>query len=174
MDKILVQIFYPTPPWEGGIKNEVIEKLVGGLKLQNMNFRTHTNKTKSKIWALYLKHWGSYRIFHFFATKNNGEGNKKMSVICKYFLQGRCRFGNHCFNQHSSLPQCKFRSRCVAWPTCKFSHFEVCESYQDCKNQRCPLEHPQKPFLAKTKATLPPDLNCQATFPYLPRMKEMF
>ena len=41
LDKILVQIFNPTPPWKGGMKNEVIEKLVEELKLQNMNFRTH-------------------------------------------------------------------------------------------------------------------------------------
>ena len=30
-------------PGEGGIKNEVIKKLVGELKLQNMIFRTHND-----------------------------------------------------------------------------------------------------------------------------------
>ena len=34
--------------WEGGIKNGVIEKLVGELKLQNMIFKAHKNKAKSK------------------------------------------------------------------------------------------------------------------------------
>ena len=48
LEKILVQIFNPTPHGEGGIKNEVIEKLVGELKLLNMIFRTHNNKNKSK------------------------------------------------------------------------------------------------------------------------------
>ena len=47
--------FYPTPPLGGGIKIEVIEKLVVQPKVQNMNFKTHTNKTKSKRRALYLK-----------------------------------------------------------------------------------------------------------------------
>ena len=64
MEKIWVQIFNPTHPGEGGIKNEVIEKLVGELKLQNMIFRTYKNKTKSKIWALYLKNWASYAYFY--------------------------------------------------------------------------------------------------------------
>ena len=39
LDKILVQIFNPTPHGEGSIKNEVIEKSVGDLKLQNTNFK---------------------------------------------------------------------------------------------------------------------------------------
>ena len=39
LDKIFVQIFNPTPPWKGGIKNECIEKLVWELKLQKMNSR---------------------------------------------------------------------------------------------------------------------------------------
>ena len=36
------------PPGEVGIKNEVIEKLVGELRLQNMIFRTLKDKKKSK------------------------------------------------------------------------------------------------------------------------------
>ena len=52
LEKIWVQIFNPPPPGEGGIKNEVIEKPLGELKLQNMYFRTHKNKTKSKRWDL--------------------------------------------------------------------------------------------------------------------------
>ena len=52
--------FLTLPPGEKGIKNEVIEKLVGELKLQNMIFRTHNNKTKSqKRSALFLTNWGS-------------------------------------------------------------------------------------------------------------------
>ena len=43
--KTLVQIFIPTTPWEGGINNKVPEKSVGE---QNMIFRTHKNRTKSK------------------------------------------------------------------------------------------------------------------------------
>ena len=41
-------MFNPTPPGEGGIKNEVIEKFVGEFGLLNMIFRTRHNKTKSK------------------------------------------------------------------------------------------------------------------------------
>ena len=46
MDKILAQIFHPTPFGEGGIKNMVIEESIRDFKLQNMIFRTHKNKTK--------------------------------------------------------------------------------------------------------------------------------
>ena len=63
LEKDWVQMFNPTPPGEGGMKNEVIEKSIGELKLQNMIFRTYKNKTKSKIWALYLKNWASYGTF---------------------------------------------------------------------------------------------------------------
>ena len=48
MTKFEFKFLNPTPFWEGGIKNEVIEKSLRELKLQNMNFRTHKNKTKSK------------------------------------------------------------------------------------------------------------------------------
>ena len=44
LSKILLQIFKLYPPWEGGMKNWVIEKLVGELKLlklQNMIFKAH-------------------------------------------------------------------------------------------------------------------------------------
>ena len=42
------QIFNPTHPREGGIKNEVIEKLVRELTLQNIIFKTHKDKDKYK------------------------------------------------------------------------------------------------------------------------------
>ena len=57
LGKIWVQIFNPTHPGEGGIKNEVIEKFVRELKFQNMIFRTHDDKNESKRWALCLKNW---------------------------------------------------------------------------------------------------------------------
>ena len=48
------------PPRGGGIKYEVIEKLVGDTLLQNIIFKANKNKNKSKRWALYLKYWASY------------------------------------------------------------------------------------------------------------------
>ena len=102
------------------------------------------------------------------------EGNKQIRDVCRYFLQGRCKFGNHCRNQHVSRPQCKFRSRCTAWPECNFAHYEVCNIYKECNNQRCPLEHPNKPFLAKNRGTQPPDLSSQSIFPPLPKIKQNF
>ena len=48
LDKILVQIFNPTPTGDGGIKMKSLKNRFGELKLQNMIFRTHKNKTKSK------------------------------------------------------------------------------------------------------------------------------
>ena len=59
LSKIWVQIFLSYPPLEGGIKNEVIEKVVGELKLQNIIFKAHENKVKSKRWALYLENLAS-------------------------------------------------------------------------------------------------------------------
>ena len=61
--KFEFKFFNPTPPEEGGIKNEVIEKLARELTLQNMIFQTHKNKAKSKRWALYLQNWASYMTF---------------------------------------------------------------------------------------------------------------
>ena len=56
-----------------------------------------------------------------------------------------------------------------SWPSCNFAHYEVCQSYQECRNQRCPLEHPRNPFLANVRMNLPPDLNSQTSFPNLQR-----
>ena len=44
--------FLPYPPGEGGTNIEVIKKFIVEPKLQNMNFKTHENKTKSKRWVL--------------------------------------------------------------------------------------------------------------------------
>ena len=63
IDKIWVQMFNPTPPGEGDIKNELIEKIVGELKLQNMNFWPHKNSTKSKRGALFLKKMSKLQNF---------------------------------------------------------------------------------------------------------------
>ena len=59
----LISNFLTYPPAEGVMKIEVIAKLVVEPNLQNMNFKTHKNKTKSKRWALYLKIWASYGNF---------------------------------------------------------------------------------------------------------------
>ena len=45
------------------MKNGVIEKVVGEVKLQNMIFKADKNKAKSKRWALYLENWASYVTF---------------------------------------------------------------------------------------------------------------
>ena len=95
--------------------------------------------------------------------------------ICKWFAQGRCKFGEQCWNKHDQdrpqPPQCRFKSNCNMWPFCRFGHFEVCINYQDCRQQNCPLVHPQTPpFLANTGKNLPPDLNSQANFPHLQKM----
>ena len=37
--------------------------MVGEPKLQNMIFKAHKNKAKSKRWALYLENWASYDTF---------------------------------------------------------------------------------------------------------------
>ena len=38
------------------------------------------------------------------------------SYICKWFQEGRCRFGDRCWNIHAQCsaqpPQCKFKSMC--------------------------------------------------------------
>ena len=44
------------------MKIEEIEKFVIEPKLQNMNSKTHENKTKSKRWALYSKFEGVMAI----------------------------------------------------------------------------------------------------------------
>ena len=107
--------------------------------------------------------------------ESHHESIKKTSseTICKWFLQGRCSFGDRCWNSHSSSsssvpPQCKFKSRCGAWPYCRYGHYEVCENFHECRNKTCSLAHP---FLSKTQTNLPPDLNSFTNFPNLQRTK---
>ena len=127
----------------------------------------HTNKVPIKcIVCEFVTQSQTQFLLHMESHNHDME----TSIICKYFLQGICRFGIHYRNQHRSIPQCKFRSRCSAWPVCNFAHYEVCDAYQDCKNKRCPLGHPQKPFLVKNRTSLPPDLKCQSSFPRLPKI----
>ena len=49
--------------------------------------------------------------------------------ICRWFAQGGCNFGEHCWNKHDQErpqpPQCRFKSNCNMWPFCGFGHFEV-------------------------------------------------
>ena len=49
--------FFPQPLWRGVLKKDLFETLV--LELQNMIFRTHKKRAKSKRWPLYLKNWAS-------------------------------------------------------------------------------------------------------------------
>ena len=61
--KIWISIFYPHPPWRGVLKKWNFRKLIVEHNLQNMIFKTHKMRTKSKRWALYLKNWASYANF---------------------------------------------------------------------------------------------------------------
>ena len=45
------------------LEGQNISKFVEQPMLQNMNFKTHKNETKSKRWALYLKIWAIYGNF---------------------------------------------------------------------------------------------------------------
>ncbi len=58
-----IRFFYPTPPRRGVLKKWKFWKVVGEPKLQNMIFKAHKNKAKSKRWALYLENWASYDTF---------------------------------------------------------------------------------------------------------------
>ena len=58
-----IDFFYPTPPRRGVLKKWKFWKVVGEPKLQNVIFKAHENKAKSKIWALYLENWASYDTF---------------------------------------------------------------------------------------------------------------
>ena len=49
--------------WPVGEKKLKFWKFVGEPKLQNMIFKAHKNKAKSKRWALYLQNWASYGTF---------------------------------------------------------------------------------------------------------------
>ena len=57
------KFFNPTPSWRGGIKIEVIKKLVRDPMLLNMIFKATKNKNKSRRWVVYLKNWASYGDF---------------------------------------------------------------------------------------------------------------
>ena len=57
------KFFNPTPSWRGGIKIEVIKKLVRDTMLLNMIFKATKNKNKSRRWVVYLKNWANYGDF---------------------------------------------------------------------------------------------------------------
>ena len=63
LKKKKIRFFYPTPPRRGVLKKWKFWKVVGEPKLQNMIFKAHKNKAKSKRWALYLENWASYDTF---------------------------------------------------------------------------------------------------------------
>ena len=99
--------------------------------------------------------------------------NKINSVqkVCSWFLQDKCRFGDKCWNIHTNTnpTPCIFKSKCRAWPQCKFSHYEVCEDYQECKKQNCKLEHPSKPFLGSARPQKTPNIFSHLEFPQIQR-----
>ena len=55
--------FLPPPPLKGVLKEWNFRKLIVEHNLQNMIFKTHKMRTKSKRWALYLQNWASYANF---------------------------------------------------------------------------------------------------------------
>ena len=63
LTKFEFKFFNPTPSWRGGIKIEVIKKLVRDPMLLNMIFKANKNKNKSRRWVVYLKNWASYSDF---------------------------------------------------------------------------------------------------------------
>ena len=63
LTKFEFRFFNPTTSWRGGIKIEVIKKLVGDPMLLNMIFKANKNKKKSRRWVVYLKNWASYGDF---------------------------------------------------------------------------------------------------------------
>ena len=103
--------------------------------------------------------------------KNNVNSRRQ---VCTWFLRGKCRFGNSCWNLHSAPPQCIFKSKCRAWPQCKFSHYEVCKENQECFNQNCNLEHPSKPFLGSNCTQKTPNITSHLDFPPLKRGSRLY
>ena len=94
---------------------------------------------------------------------------KPVKSTCRWFLRGSCRFGNKCWNSHTEPPQCIFKSKCRDWPNCHYGHYEVCERFNECRNQNCLLEHPSKPFLGPVRTQKPPNIHSIQEFPKLRR-----
>ena len=107
----------------------------------------------------FLLHMESHNSDSF---KNNFKPRRK---VCRWFLSGTCRFGKDCRNIHRAPPQCIFKSKCRAWPQCKFGHYEVCKDNQACFDQNCKLEHPSKPFLGSNCPQKTPNINSHLEFP---------
>ena len=160
----------------GKIKCKKCSKTFVSERLLHKHMEDHTSPDikctfcdfKSKTRIQFMLHMESHNCPSPTPSRSHGQ-----SQICRWFLQGRCKFGDRCWNLHSSSssdpPQCKFKERCTAWPHCSFLHNEVCSRFQSCTDRSCSLAHPRNPFLAKPRSNLPPDLNSFLNFPNLQR-----
>ena len=171
---------------KGNIKCSRCAKLYDNEILLQQHMRiVHEPETATEIKCAICKFTTETSV-QFLLHMETHNSNKKHSspIICRWFLQGRCSFGDRCWNKHSSSPssnspssnrpssnppQCRFKSKCNAWPFCQYGHYDVCELFQECRNQSCRLEHPPRPFLDQAQTNLPPDLNSFSKFPHLPR-----
>ena len=104
---------------------------------------------------------------------HNNENNKNelsyRKKTCSWYLKNKCRYGTKCWNSHSDPPQCIFKNKCRAWPSCKFGHYEVCQNFKQCENQNCFLEHPSQPFLGPVWPQKTPNIHSTQEFPRLQR-----
>ena len=108
-------------------------------------------------------------LLHMESHSNETEKINSRKKVCSWYLQGKCRFGSKCWNFHSTPPQCIFKSNCRAWPQCRFGHYEICQNYQECKEQNCNLEHPSKPFLGSAPPQKTPNIFSRKEFPEIQR-----
>ena len=75
--------------------------------------------------------------------------------VCKFFMSGRCRFGDACMNEHNEehlMPVCVryMKGDCVFGNTCRFRHVDVPVStcaffqYETDSRQKTPKEEPKE------------------------------
>ena len=75
--------------------------------------------------------------------------------VCKFFMSGRCKFGNACMNEHVEellMPVCVryMKGDCVFGNTCRFRHIDVPVStcaffqYKTDSRQKTPEKEPRE------------------------------
>jgi hypothetical protein len=82
-------------------------------------------------------------------TRPQNTGHQGNKQVCRYFINGNCKFGTSCRFKHSgqsskfsskyhksndeNVQQCKYYERCQQFPFCKYKHNEICKYQNNCR-----------------------------------------
>ena len=93
----------------------------------------------------------------------------KVKRLCRYFINGSCKFESSCKFLHStenvrnsrksqqigeSKRQCKFYGKCSKFPNCGYAHKEICRFQENCTKRQCEFVHLAGYFLEQWRLNM--------------------